>query len=143
MKGDFEEAVQFTFQEEGWHSDEAFDPGGDTILGISRHFWPHEHDLIKNMAPADAREYAEEFYHEHFWDFMGCDDLSHPLDVVAFDSAVNPGPTWARTTLHITQDWKEFLDMREQHYRITALPQYVKGLLNRCAALRAKYEVTA
>jgi lysozyme family protein len=139
MNGSFPEAIAFTFREEGFDSNLKGDPGGQTRLGISAHFWPHEYSLIKDMAPDDAGAYATEFYRVHFWDFIAADSLPHPLDVVAFDSAVNPGENWAKHTLAITQDWREFLDMREQHYRTTAKPQFLKGLLNRCDALRAKY----
>ncbi|MGD0229904.1 MAG: glycosyl hydrolase 108 family protein [Syntrophorhabdales bacterium] len=139
MKTSFSEAIEFTFRAEGFYSDNARDPGGETILGISSHYWPREYAIIKDMVPGDATAYATEFYHRHFWDDLDCDNLTHPLDVVVFDSAVNPGPSWARHTLHLTQDWKEFLTMREQHYRTAANSKFLKGLLARCQALKNKY----
>lgn len=143
MKTSWPEAIKFTFEAEGYASDLKADPGGSTYLGISSHFWPEDYRAVVALAKEDrqkALKYAEDFYRYHFWTYVDGDDLSHPLDVVAFDSAVNPGPTWAHHTLAITQDWREVLTIREQHYRTTARPEFLNGLLNRCAALRTKYK---
>jgi lysozyme family protein len=144
LKGSWPEALAFTFKEEGYDSQLKGDPGGPTYLGISSHYWPKEYAEVIALAKQDkakAREYAANFYYQHMWQFISGDSLPHPLDVIVFDSAVNPGPTWAVHTLAITQDPGEFLAMREQHYRITAEPEYLHGLLNRCLALRQKYNL--
>lgn len=150
MKQSWPEAIAFTFNAEGYHSASSWDPGGDTILGISRTFFPREHDLISQMTRADAQAYAEAFYHVHFWTPMGCDDMTHPFDVVCFDSSVNPGPSWMKGILATgVKDWRNVLTLREQHYEARAAeekakgqPYPLQGLLNRCTALREKYANT-
>jgi lysozyme family protein len=142
MKANFEEAITFTFAAEGYKSNIPGDAGGATIYGIASHFWPADYVRIKDMSPDDAKAYAEEFYHRNFWDFIHADDLSYPLDCVAFDCAVNPGPTWCRKVLNTgIKDWDSLLVLRDLHYKAEADPNVLKGLLNRSEALRQKYRV--
>lgn len=142
MIGNFPEAVAFTFQWEGFKSNIQGDIGGRTLWGFSEHFWPDQIKAMLSMTAAAAKAYALDQYKFHFWDFIGCNDLSYPLDCVAFDCSVNPGQGWTKRTLSWAKDWKSLLIAREQHYKEVAHPNVLKGLLNRCAALRAKYEGT-
>ena len=140
MKESWPEAIAFTFRAEGYQSNIVGDAGGATIYGISSAYWPHEFALIKAMTVENARAYAEEFYHTHFWSFIECDSLPYPMDCVAFDCSVNPGPSWCKSALTTTKDWRKLLDMREFHYERVAHPNVLKGLVNRCNALREKYK---
>ena len=143
MKESFPEAIEQTFRFEGVYSQDK--AGGPTLYGISSRYWPKEYTIISGMIPTDALQYAREFYRKNFWNLIGCDGLAHPLDCVAFDSAVNPGPGWASATLRITKDWRRMLDLRETYYEErarhdAAKKQFLKGWENRCATLRAKYK---
>jgi lysozyme family protein len=137
MKTSWPIGISFTLRAEGNLSDLRDDPGGSTIMGLSSHYWPKEYKAIKDLLPTSRQAYAEAFYKIHFWTPLDCDDLSYPLDIVVFDSSVNLGPSWARTTLILTQDWNEYLRQREEHYHASAKPEFLKGLLNRCEVLRA------
>ncbi len=89
------------------------------------------------MNEQDAKEYAKDFYWEHFWQEVGCDGLSSGLDMVVFDTAVNCGENAVFDFLHQTQDWKDLLMLRIQKHcdRAKKTPQFLRGWLNRCCAL--------
>ena len=147
MKESFLEAIAFTFQEEGFLSSDKW--GGATVFGVARDYWPKDYDaimtLIRKGDKAGAVAYATEFYRRNMWNRIHADDLPHPLDVVAFDSSVNPGPGWCVEALKQTQDWRKLLDERESYYEERARhnpekKKDLKGWGNRCDALRAKYK---
>jgi lysozyme family protein len=141
MKESFLEAFEFTIKEEGYSETNIMeDKGGDTIMGISSKFWPKEFTEIKAISNLAGRiEYAKNFYYIHFWNFINADLLPYPLDIIAFDSAVNPGEYWAKHTLRITQDCNKFLDMRENYYKSIKNPKFINGWTNRVNLLRTKY----
>jgi len=145
MKDSFTEAITFTFAAEGYRSKITGDAGGRTLWGVSSVFWPQDFARMSAMDSDQAKAYALAFYRKNFWDFIDADDLPYPLDCVAFDTAVNPGPTWCLKNLFGLPEnaWQRLLDLREQHYREVAHPNVLKGLLNRCEALREKYKEEA
>ena len=140
MEKDFPEAMAFTEHWEGYKSNIVGDVGGRTIYGICERYFPKEVAAMVNMTAQDARAYAEAFYRKEFWDHCGCDDLPYPLDVVAFDCSVNPGPNWCAHHLLLTRDWRELLNEREAHYRLVAHANVLQGLINRSEALKDKYK---
>ena len=89
---------------EGLYSNDSNDPGGETVCGISRVFWPH----WKGWAIVDAirkgqnfpgnlktsTSLADEvhaFYKEHFWDRFCLSEFDQPLANELFEQAVNLG----------------------------------------------------
>jgi lysozyme family protein len=143
MKENWPRASVFTFQWEGVNSHIVGDAGGRTLYGFCERYWPDQVKAMLDMTLDDAKAYALAQYKLHFWDAMGCDDLSYPMDCVAFDCSVNPGPGWTKRALIYQKTWQNLLTAREAHYQTIAHPNVLKGLLNRCEALRAKYQKEA
>ena len=140
MKENFLNATDFTFQWEGFKSHIEGDYGGRTVWGFCERFWPEQVKAMLSMSAPVAKAYALQQYKLHFWDLIGGDGLPYPLDEIAFDCAVNPGPSWIKYVLDTTDNWETVISLREEHYRRVAHPNVLKGLLNRCAALREKYQ---
>ncbi len=153
MKSSWSEAVDFTFAAEGFFSHDKW--GGDTILGISKHYWPEDYKAVMSLVEKGDTEgavsYVEGFYRKHFWDFVHADDLPYPLDIIAFDCSVNPGQNWCKSQLSIMRPDEPvlyrcglLLEARTKYYiaRVHSNPEkemYLKGWLNRVEALRTKY----
>lgn len=135
MRSTFARAISFTLQWEGGYSFDPHDPGGETNFGISKRAHP---DLdVKALTVADAMA----IYLHEYWEAIGCDDIPCPLDVAAFDSAVNCGPGWMRPLLATGIAWADLLDFRERRCRgiVECHPErarYLRGWLNRLTALR-------
>jgi hypothetical protein len=138
---DFRRALKFTLQWEvgkkpnGGYTNDPDDPGGETKYGICKRYHPNED--IKNMTP----ERAAQIYTAEYWDSVHCDDLDWPLNVVVFDSMVNPGVKFVVPALQKTKDPIEFLALRKQYYfdlvnADTRKIKYIKGWLNRLTDLR-------
>ncbi len=134
MKENFEKACMFTLTHEGYKSGDVF--GGRTIFGIAERYFP---DIVRKLwdLPRDqAEKGAMDFYRANVWENIGCDGLPWPLDAVAFDSAVNPGPSFVLTTLKVTKDFKSVLLKRIRYYldRVKENPEkkeFLEGWLNR------------
>ena len=139
MKENYPKAAVFTFGEEGWKANIKGDVGGRTILGVTEHFYPKDFAAMLNMTLEQAKAYALDFYKRTFWNPMGCDNMPYPLDCVAFDCSVNPGPSWTHHQLMIVKDWRQLNEIRRQHYKDTAKANVVKGLINRCDATIKQY----
>ena len=140
MKETFDKAFDQLCIFEGYSSNVHGDPGGRTLWGIAEKYHPHEVSLMLNMTPDDAKAYAKAFYEKEYWDALGCDDLPAPLDMICFDTAVNPGPSVVRKILTETQDWKDFLFKRLFYYYLTeAHPEKnSSGMGHRCLTLWGK-----
>ena len=104
MKANFEACMAEVFKHEGGYVNDPHDPGGETNLGISKRSYPKED--IRNM----TRARAAQIYRRDFWDKLRCDELPDGLDLVAFDAAVNSGPSrgakWLQQALGVTADGK-------------------------------------
>jgi lysozyme family protein len=83
----FERCVAFVIALEGGDRivDDPADPGGVTRWGISQRAHP-EVD-VRTL----SREQAQEIYRRSYWEPMRCDELPPPIDMAAFDAAVNQG----------------------------------------------------
>lgn len=85
------------------------DPGGETKYGISKRAYPKED--IKNLTLGRALE----LYYTDYWYVAA--GLDWPLNLCAFDAAVNQGTKRAKEWLqNCDKDWKKFMLQREQHY---------------------------
>lgn len=135
--------VQVLKYEGGW-SDNAADPGGATMKGITiavftdyrkRHgVSAPTHDDLRNISDADVHA----IYKQNYWDRCSCDDLPYGLDFAVFDYAVNSGPKRAVEDLqhilpNVTIDGvigkRETLPAlqkyTEQHGIVTLLSNYI------------------
>lgn len=104
MKANFDACMAEVFKYEGGYVNDQHDPGGETNLGISKRSYPKED--IRNM----TRARAAQIYRRDFWDKLRCDELPAGLDLVAFDAAVNSGPSrgakWLQQALGVAVDGK-------------------------------------
>ncbi len=104
MKANFDACMAEVFKYEGGYVNDQHDPGGETNLGISKRSYPKED--IRNM----TRARAAQIYRRDFWDKLRCDELPDGLDLVAFDAAVNSGPSrgakWLQQALGVAADGK-------------------------------------
>jgi lysozyme family protein len=94
----FSRCIAFTLAQEGGYSNNAADPGNwtggavgqgvlrGTNFGISAAAYPALD--IANLTRAEA----EAIYRRDYWEAVAGDELPVPLDLVAFDAAVNCGP---------------------------------------------------
>lgn len=102
MKSNFDACMAKVFASEGGYVHNPNDPGGETNLGISKRSYPRED--IRNMTKARAAQ----IYRRDFWNAVKGDELPAGLDLVAFDAAVNSGPSrgakWLQSALGVTAD---------------------------------------
>lgn len=115
----FEHALDFVLPREGGYNKVKGDRGGATNYGITHNVYstfqgqPVTEDAIRNM----PIEHAKEIYKKNYWDAIGADKLDTKSAVVAFDAAVNQGPSFAKSLIAKTDgDVKQMLDIREQRY---------------------------
>lgn len=88
QSNDFDRAMAFVFRWEGGLVDDPDDPGGLTNYGISFKYHGYlGRDGVKNMTPQKAAA----IYRVEYWDRVGGDKLPWPLNLAAFDAAINPG----------------------------------------------------
>lgn len=82
----FDFAFSHTLTQEGGHSNDPDDPGGETRWGISKKSYPQLD--IENLSAVQARE----IYHQDFWIPLRLDDVGSQRKANAiFDVAVNLG----------------------------------------------------
>jgi lysozyme family protein len=142
MFGNFGKAWAFTAPEEGIHSNDPQDPGGDTKWGTARNKHPEITDeQWANWTEEDSMHLAEVSY----WDACRCDDLTTPVDIITFDTAYNMGVSKALALLiqamnRPGDDAIELLFFRLHDYseQIRLKPErlkYFRGWINRVVDL--------
>jgi lysozyme family protein len=97
----FEAALKHVLQHEGGYADHPSDPGGATMMGITRatlEQW-RGHPVSKDDVRALARAEASQIYRARYWNAVTGDQLPAGLDLALFDYAVNSGPGRAARTL--------------------------------------------
>jgi lysozyme family protein len=112
MKSNFEACLREVLKHEGGWADHPKDPGGATMKGVTigtfagykgRKVTKAE---LRAISDADLRA----IYRRKYWDVVKGDDLPAGLDLVAFDGAVNSGPSrgarWLQVGLGVTADGK-------------------------------------
>lgn len=109
MKGNFKNCLDHTLIHEGGWSDHPKDPGGATMKGITlatyRQYRPGASKAdLRTISDAEV----ESIYRKGYWDKVRGDDLPAGLDMVAFDAAVNSGPSrgakWLQGALGVADD---------------------------------------
>jgi hypothetical protein len=113
----FEHALGFVLPHEGGYNNRKGD--SPTNYGIKQSVYsdylgrPATIDDIKNM----PMEHAKEIYRKQYWNPIEAHGLDLKPSVVAFDAAVNQGPTFARSMVGSTQgDIEKMLEARQQRY---------------------------
>jgi lysozyme family protein len=98
----FPAALAFTLSQEGGFSDDAGDPGGATMNGITLatyRWYNNNPDLQAGDLQAMPETERNEIYREMFWGMVHADDLPPGIDLFTFDFAVNSGPGTAAKAL--------------------------------------------
>lgn len=112
----FEECVEFVFAREGappgkdGYVNDPRDAGGETKFGIAKRSHPNLD--IKNL----TRDGAAKIYHEDYWMPAHCDDVSGPLRLAVFDTAVNCGVATSRALLQPLFSVDDYLFERLRYY---------------------------
>ena len=109
MRENYDKAFNITIGLEGGYVNDPKDPGGETKYGLSKK-WNPTLD-IKNL----TMEQAKDIYLTRNWISTGCDKLSYPMDIIAFDRSVLYGVPTAITWVKISKDWKDLLFLSLQH----------------------------
>ena len=111
MKENFAACLAETLRHEGGWSDHPKDPGGATMKGVTLDTyrrWRPGATKAQLRAITDAEVAA--IYRKGYWDAVNADDLPAGLDLVAFDGAVNSGPSrgakWLQAGVGAKQDGK-------------------------------------
>ena len=79
----FDRAMAVVFAQEGEHSNDPGDFGGDTWFGLARKFHPE----VNPWPP--TKEQAIEVYRAQYWDRFHCGELPDALAIGFFDAVVN------------------------------------------------------
>lgn len=164
----FPAALAFTLPEEGGYDDNPDDHGGATDYGITQAVYDAYRtglNLPTQSVSLIGQSEVSDIYQTEYWTPMGGNNLSSPLDVVCFDSAVNCGVSraskWLQIALGVVADgvvgpktlaalqWagtpqsiaNNVINQRELFYQQDASnnpsqQQFLAGWENRIAALR-------
>ena len=97
----FERAFAAVLKHEGGYVDHPRDPGGATNLGVTIGTLSQVlgRKATKSEVKALTRKSVVPIYRQLYWDKIRGDDLPSGVDYVAFDFAVNSGPTRAAIAL--------------------------------------------
>jgi len=110
MKSNFERCMQVVAKWEGGWSDHPHDNGGATMYGITigtLSAW-RGRPVSKAEVKALTKDEALQIYRAWYWQPVRGDDLPAGVDLVAFDPAVNSGPSrgakWLQAAVGVAQD---------------------------------------
>lgn len=160
-KENFNQAIGFTIEHEGYRSSDPF--GKLTVFGVAAKFHPVMVARLDKMTKEDALVAATEFYYTEYWLPAHCDELPMRTSIVMFDCAVNPGigraiqflqravnvpddGVFGKVTKKATENYSDMhlvlkmVDERRKYYQQKVMENpaktiYLKGWLNRCDAL--------
>jgi len=82
---DFNEAIEIVLEHEGGYVNDIDDPGGETMMGISKKAYPNLD--IKNLTKEDVKS----IYYKDYWLKAKVEKLPENLRMVYFDMVVNMG----------------------------------------------------
>lgn len=112
MKDNFEACLKEVLRHEGGWADNPADPGGATMKGVTLktyRAWTGR-QATKAELRAITDEEVSSIYRAWYWQPVRGDDLPAGLDLVAFDAAVNSGPSrgaqWLQAAVGAVQDGK-------------------------------------
>lgn len=99
----FDKALKEILHHEGGYSAHPRDPGGVTMLGVTKRVW--EEWIGKPATVADMRSLTPAkvapLYRKNYWDKLKCDDLPAGLSLCVFDFGVNAGVSRAARYLQM------------------------------------------
>jgi lysozyme family protein len=162
MLSNWPASLALVLKSEGGFSNNNADPGGVTMLGVTKKVW--EAWVKRPVDVAEMRALTPELvaplYKAQYWDACKCDDLPRGIDYAVFDFAVNAGVSRASKTLQtalktggdgiigpatigvaVNADPDEFLEKfsaaKEQFYRgLPTFCHFGKGWLRRVADVK-------
>jgi lysozyme family protein len=134
MRENLSRGLDFVFKHEGYMSNHPKDPGKLTIWGIASAYWPDSVAAMQKMTQQEAKEFAGKLYLREFWIPTGCDSLPSPMDIAAFDTAVNTGVSRSVTFVNNSLSWRDVIFYRIQYYAGKKSP-FLQGWINRCMDL--------
>jgi hypothetical protein len=120
----FDAVVQQILKTEGGYNATDGNSGAPVNFGINQRANP---DIdVKNL----TREGAIKIYRDRYWNAIGADNLSGPLQATAMDAAVNQGVGWTKGALaEAGGDVLKFNELRRARYReIAKNPDQAKFL---------------
>lgn len=140
----FDAALAFTLRWEGGYVNDPDDPGGATNQGVTQAVYDHWRTRnalaarpVRDLEPSER----DLIYQGSYWTPAKCDELSWPLYLIHFDTAVNCGVARAMTFRKGAHgDPDTYLFERHNYYTGLAnskptLTKFLKGWLNRTDAL--------
>lgn len=92
--GRFDACLAAVFGHEGGFANDPQDPGGATMMGITRATlaeW-RGRPVTEAEVRALTRREAAEIYRARYWNVLRCDELPPGMDLMVFDFGVNAGP---------------------------------------------------
>ena len=101
MQINFPQCMTWLLQHEGGFSNHPEDPGGATMLGVTRATYEDYKGraVTTDELKALTQEDVEPIYRTRYWDACQADSLPSGVDWMAFDWAVNSGPKRASQAL--------------------------------------------
>jgi hypothetical protein len=131
MRENFEQSVALILDLEGGGQvvQDSLDPGGKTRWGISQRAYPALD--IEGLTLGQAKE----IYRQDYWVKAGCDELPGPMDLCAFDCAVNMGVGKALELLRNHPSWEAYLLRRLAYYKALGNRRFFAGWVNRVLRL--------
>lgn len=107
----FASSLRRVLVHEGGYSNDAGDPGGATMWGIT-HIDYDAYRRLKRVPPQDVRLMTtaerDEIYRKKYWSGGRCDELPSGVDYCLFDGAVNSGVAqsvkWLQRALEVKAD---------------------------------------
>jgi lysozyme family protein len=112
MISNFDKCLAEVLKHEGGWADHPKDPGGATMKGVTIAVFREYkgRDVTKAELRAISVDDLRAIYKRGYWDKVRADDLPMGLDLVAFDAAVNSGPSrgakWLQSAIGVTVDGK-------------------------------------
>jgi len=158
----FHACLAEVFGQEGGFADHPQDPGGATMMGITRATlsdW-RGYQVSEAEVRALTRAEAEAIYRARYWGPLRCDELPRGVDLMVFDFGVNAGPARSarllQTALGVAADGiigpvtlaaarhadvpallERMARAREAYYRsLETFPTFGKGWLRRTEEVR-------
>lgn len=113
MKGNFEQALKWTLENEGGVSDHPADPGGLTKWGITHIDWAlycRKKGISGRKVLTMTMDECADIYRTKYWDGVQGGELPAGVDYAVFDAGVMSGPSraikWLQSALGLSQTGK-------------------------------------
>lgn len=131
-------------QIEGGYVNDPKDPGGPTNHGVTQRVynsWRLKNGLKAQGVQNCTVEEASKIFENLYWDVVKADELPEPLDLIAFDCAINQGPGDCLKMLvnvsqveDIEEKCKKMMQLRKDDYdqcSPTLKQRFYHGWMNR------------